>query len=866
FDQTQDGTDGLVAIISGDGSTKLYATYVGGTGDDIANGISLSSGSIDVAGYTNSTDFPLLNAVDPVAASFEGWFARFTPLEPYVVNSTADVVDLAIGDGICDTGNTVGPDPECTLRAAIQEANNSANDEIVLPAGIYTLSIFGTDDDASAGDLDILAGTIITGAGASTTIIQAGTNATNGIDRVFDVKAPGPAHIYGVTIRHGQESDGAGLRTVVDVTVEDAVLVDNTASNSGGGFFVDGSTASLTVRNSTMIGGSADDGGAIVVTDGTAAVHDSTLSANTAGRRGGAIYNDAGTVTVSGTLLDGNAGEDGGAIHNRQGDVTVADSTVSGNTATRLSGGIYSDGGPLTIDGSLLVANASTDDGGAINSQGGSAVLTVTNSTISGNSSGGNGGGIVSDRPATILNSTITLNTATGAGGGLNQANDIFELQNTIVAGNLSGGDCAGTFISLGNNIDGGTSCTLTQLSDQSTTDPMLSPLQDNGGPTSTHALTPSSPAIDGGNTAAAPTTDQRGVARPQDGNGDTTADSDIGSFELEPVPLKSASGTVFEDVFGDVLNDGTVGDGNNPGITNVDVHLYSDVDGDGIAEPSDTFVGTAQTDAGGNYVFNDLANGRYFVVVDSLTVQPTGGIDNGSGWAQSDVWAEQTYGPAISQCADGAGSTTDRPTAGPCYGGRRSGVSDDLTTWHSGAEHLGKIEIVSADVTDVDFGFSFNAITSTAGGDTQDDAPGNRSMQGTVRQFIWNANAILGPNTSKFVPADLTDDSAAGGTWWRVDVGSVLPTLYEPETALAGIAYDMIDGLAIRNPNPNGPELQIDGSALSGGEDGFYIFAGAAANRLEALAVTGFPDVGVVVNADDVSIVDSFIGVDPTG
>jgi hypothetical protein len=65
-------------------------------------------------------------------------------------------------------------------------------------------------------------------------------------------------------------------------------------------------------------------------------------------------------------------------------------------------------------------------------------------------------------------------------------------------------------------------------------TDPLLGPLQDNGGPTWTHALLPNSPAIDTGDNAQCPPTDQRNVPRPQDGNGDGESICDIGSYELE--------------------------------------------------------------------------------------------------------------------------------------------------------------------------------------------------------------------------------------------------------------------------------------------------------------------------------------------
>ena len=170
--------------------------------------------------------------------------------------------------------------------------------------------------------------------------------------------------------------------------------------------------------------------------------------------------------------------------------------------------------------------------------------------------------------------------------------------------------------------------------------------------------------------------------------------------------------GTVFEDEAGDGLADGAVGGSNNPGVPNVDVHLYHDVDGDGVPEATDSYQTTVQTDVNGDYSLPGLTAGKYFVVVDSKTVQPGSGLD--TGWVATDVWAEQTYGPAASFCADGSGGTASKPV-GSCYGGRRASVSDDLTTWHSDAEHIASLTIGGGSVSGIDFGFSFNAVTMTS-------------------------------------------------------------------------------------------------------------------------------------------------------
>ncbi len=148
----------------------------------------------------------------------------------------------------------------------------------------------------------------------------------------------------------------------------------------------------------------------------------------------------------------------------------------------------------------------------------------------------------------TLSNSTITANTAGGRGGGIRNLGAA-NFQNTIIARNEAdtGPDCSssasrgGTLTSLGYNLVGaGTGCPSSAMGDHQTVDPadvftpVLGPLQDNGGPTDTHALLAGSPAIDAGNpagctddTGATLTTDQRGVIRPQG------TDCDIGSFEF---------------------------------------------------------------------------------------------------------------------------------------------------------------------------------------------------------------------------------------------------------------------------------------------------------------------------------------------
>ena len=241
-----------------------------------------------------------------------------------------------------------------------------------------------------------------------------------------------------------------------------------------------------------------------------------TVSGNNAVRvldvRGGA------KLTLNNLTVANGNGASGGGIYNN-GTLTVANSTLSGNSAPSVSnsgGGILNNNGTLTVTNSTLSGNSANYAGGGILNMGG--MVTVTNSTLSGNS--------VTDLDY-------------GRGGGIANVNGgSATLKNTIVANSPSGGNCYGTYINGGYNLDSDGSCgfgtTNNSLSGTWDTplDPKLGALADNGGPTLTHALLAGSPAIDKGNSFGA-TTDQRGVARPQG------AASDIGAFESESTTIE---------------------------------------------------------------------------------------------------------------------------------------------------------------------------------------------------------------------------------------------------------------------------------------------------------------------------------------
>ena len=194
-------------------------------------------------------------------------------------------------------------------------------------------------------------------------------------------------------------------------------------------------------------------------------------------------------------------------MDNFSADVTIINSTISGNFVGNsggqfgTGGGINTGGGKLpgnlTVINSTISGNFASLGGGGIAS--GFSGLTIVNSTISGNSIGdpdyGNGGGIGASS-VTLVNSTVSGNSAATCGG---VCGGTVEIGNTILNANASG-NIDGTVTSHGYNIssdDGGGH--LNGPGDQINTDPLLGPLQDNGGPTLTHLPMPGSPAIDAG-------------------------------------------------------------------------------------------------------------------------------------------------------------------------------------------------------------------------------------------------------------------------------------------------------------------------------------------------------------------------------
>ena len=501
------------------------------------------------------------------------------------VNTTADQNDGSAANGL-------------SLRDAIIIANANPNTdyEIHLTGGAtYNLTSNGiNEDNALTGDLDIKSRKnllYIVAVGGQKATIDA-SNLINS-DRVFDVLT------------------GGGL------SLQNVVVTGGNISDNGGGIRVD-SNSFLDLFNSTVTGNKASssyDGGGI--------------------RNSGTVY------LRNGSTISNNQALEGGGIFN-SGTLVTTDSTISNNSST-YGGGIYNVLDTLTLINTTVSNNSAKSAGGGIEGNGGS--IALVNTTISGNSAGNSGGGIDSTGGGVtnILNSTITNNTAGNLGGG--GINGSANLKNTIVAGNFGNYDNQGTGKDIQGTVNGnnynligslaGASGTVGTGTDIVNPYPGLSPLQNNGGLTLTHALLTGSPAINAGNNNLIPADtedldrdgntsepipyDQRGLARV------VGPKVDIGAFEAQvaTVPITNSLQASTTTTLANGVNNLTlIGTSNINGTGNSGNNILTGNSGNNILTGglgNDTYAFNASTPLGSDRIQETTTGGN-----DSLSFNGT--------------------------------------------------------------------------------------------------------------------------------------------------------------------------------------------------------------------------------------------------
>jgi len=564
----------------------------------------------------------------------------------FVVDTTDDTGDFSVGDGFCDTDDSVNDGP-CTLRAAIEEANDTTAADTIDATGIVgfidTTTLPDVDEDVTingpGAEALVVRGD---GSGRILTMDSGGAGITASISGMSFLFGDGGLRVrrgdtlnldfVRVSLNNLSAGEGAGVRNAGGtLNVTDCEITGNIATFDGGGvgttpdfgapFDLPGTT---TITRTTVADNFADgDGGGVSNEDGsTTSIVDSSIAGNVTTGQGGGIFNNGNCPAAS------CGGTDFPSL------VTITDSSLLDNLASQ-GGGILNNGGgsgvgaQLIVTGSTLAGNeAFTSDGGGLRNDGDNATVEIINSTFSGNSAASNGGAINnedgSNHTVSILNSTITNNTADsdadggGDGGGIeieDGTGNTVTLTNTILAGNIDRGgevpDCITestgemVMISGGNNLIGDVAGCADNTFDTSATkndrvgdsggggpiDPLLAALEPadggdpaNGVPTGVHIPLSGSPVIDGALNAIAvpPSTDQRGLPR-------STALSD--STDIGSIQTSCGDGLTEA---AEECDDANATDGD--GCSSVCLSETDD-DGDGVDDTADNCPNVDNTD-----------------------------------------------------------------------------------------------------------------------------------------------------------------------------------------------------------------------------------------------------------------------------
>jgi hypothetical protein len=482
-------------------------------------------------------------------------------------------------DRLTDTGEGIGLSGD--LRYCITQATSGLD--------TITFGVTGTINLTRALP-DLATSVTIAGPGANQLSVR---RDTGGNYRIFTVTGAPTVVISGLTVANGRASFGAGIYvTGGALTLTNSILSGNQAvgwvdyiggNGLGGGIYVTG--GALTLTNSILSGNQAVGwvfwadggnglGGGIYVSSGTVSVNYTTVSNNQA--TGG---NGVDRAWCSGANGGDGGGGVGGGIYVAAGTVSVNNSTLFNNQATGgnggygssctplfgpgnggaggpgLGGGIYVAADAVQVFQNTLSANQSMGGNGGDGGVGGD--WGCANGGDGGNGLGG--GLVVNGGWGELQHSTLSANQATGgvggsscagsgfwgegSGGGLAVTAGTLRTSNTILAGNAAtttAPDISGNLGSQGHNLignsTGGSGFDRTDLPD---VDPLLGPLQDNGGPTFTHALLFGSPAIDSGDDTYAPDWDQRGPGFLR-----IVRIIDIGAFEVQEATQTPGQGS----------------------------------------------------------------------------------------------------------------------------------------------------------------------------------------------------------------------------------------------------------------------------------------------------------------------------------
>jgi hypothetical protein len=413
--------------------------------------------------------------------------------------------------------NTLDSGPG-SLRQAVLDA--APGNTVVFSQDVFSVA---QTISLTTGQIEISKSLTIDGAAVVTPTISG-----NGWTRVFTVSAGISVTLSRLLIVNGVAYGGAGVYNAGILTITHSRIASNESLNVYGGGAYNAATGKLTLVESALsynqARGSMGFSFAAVAgiySDGLLTVVSSTIDHND--QRG--IANNGAAIVVN-SMFDSNYGSGIGNV----GTLSVGNSTFVNNygeySKDCVGAGGIGNGGTAVVINSTFADNIACTGGGIVNG----GTLRVINSTFTGNQAfffngapppyniSGKGGAIANIGTLNMLNVTLSGNEADVSGAGVYNYAAV-TLTNSIIANSITGSNCGGIIIDGGHNLEDANTCgfSLTLHSLISTT-PLLGPLQNNGGPTLTMAPLPGSPAINAGDNASCPATDQRGVSRPQGG------------------------------------------------------------------------------------------------------------------------------------------------------------------------------------------------------------------------------------------------------------------------------------------------------------------------------------------------------------
>ena len=397
-------------------------------------------------------------------------------------------------------------------------------------SGTYTGTSWATAFTDLAG---VLASTL---SGDTIYVAQGTYKPTTGTDRTktFALKT-------GVNLLGGYSSDGTGTRNIALYTTilsGDIGTTGNTSDNSYHVVTGSGTDNTAVISGFTITRGNTgtSSGGGVFNNNGSPTVQDVVFSYNSA-FQGGGMFNNSSSPTLTNVTFSNNSAYTGGGMYSSGGTQTLTNVAFSNNSASAGCGGLGSQFGTQTLTKVTFSGNSTEGSGGGMCID--FETQTLTNVTFAGNTASSYGGAIYTndEKPSssTLMNVTFSGNTATTSGGGIyHDASSTLTATNCILWGDTPNEIVNGGTATLAYNVVQGGFVGASNLS----TDPKLGTLGNYGGYTQTIPLLAGSSAIDTGTTTDAPTTDQRGNARPQAGG------YDIGAYEVAPPTISSISPT----------------------------------------------------------------------------------------------------------------------------------------------------------------------------------------------------------------------------------------------------------------------------------------------------------------------------------